>query len=124
MTPHVCSTQGRGVRRHHEAEVPPPEGLPFMDWPFTWYSFFTWNGLAPIDRIMLPWPTSIWQAFHVERAKENRQILPLAGDCWCSPSLGVGGAKMLVEYTCVVTITEGELRTRAQRRLKVDHRRV
>lgn len=57
-----------------------PEGLPFMDWPFTWYSFFRETGLAPIDRIMLPWPTSIWQAFHVERAKENRQILPLAGD--------------------------------------------
>lgn len=57
-----------------------PEGLPFMDWPFTWYSFFRDTGLAPIDRIMLPWPTNIWQAFHVERAKENRQILPLAGD--------------------------------------------
>lgn len=57
-----------------------PEGLPFMDWPFTWYTFFRETGLAPVDRIMLPWPTNIWQAFHVERAKENRQILPLAGD--------------------------------------------
>ena len=57
-----------------------PEGLPFMDWPFVWYRYFCEAGLFSLDRIACPWPTSIWQAFHVEKAKEDRRILPLVGD--------------------------------------------
>lgn len=57
-----------------------PEGLPFVDWPFIWYQQLCEAGLIPLDRIACPWPTSIWQAFHVEKAKEDRRILPLVGD--------------------------------------------
>lgn len=57
-----------------------PEGLPFVDWPFIWYHQMCEAGLMPLDRIACPWPTSIWQAFHVEKAKEDRRILPLCGD--------------------------------------------
>ena len=57
-----------------------PEGLPFMDWPFVWYRYFAEAGLFSLDRIACPWPTSIWQAFHVEKAKEDHRILPLVGD--------------------------------------------
>jgi len=57
-----------------------PPGVPMVDWPYIWYRFFLEAGGTPIYRIHNAWPTSIWQAFHVSKAKEDGKLLPLMGD--------------------------------------------
>ena len=57
-----------------------PEGVPYIDWPVIWWRFFADAGLTPIQRISNMWPTSIWQAFHVTKAKEDGILLPIMGE--------------------------------------------
>jgi len=57
-----------------------PEGVPYIDWPIIWWRFFIEAGMTPVQRISNMWPTSIWQAFHVTKAKEDGRLLPIMGE--------------------------------------------
>jgi hypothetical protein len=57
-----------------------PEGVPYLDWPIIWWRFFIEAGMTPVQRISNMWPTSIWQAFHVTKAKEEGRLLPIMGE--------------------------------------------
>lgn len=57
-----------------------PEGVPYVDWPFVAYKFFTEAGGTPVQRIYNMWPTSIWQPFHVTNAKLEKKLLPIMGE--------------------------------------------
>jgi len=57
-----------------------PEGVPYIDWPIIWWRFFIEAGMTPVQRISNMWPTSIWQAFHVTKAKEEGRLLPIMGE--------------------------------------------
>lgn len=57
-----------------------PEGVPYIDWPVIWWKFFADAGMTPVQRISNMWPTSIWQAFHVTKAKEDGKLLPIMGE--------------------------------------------
>jgi len=57
-----------------------PEGIPYLDWPMILWKVYTSMGLRLIMRVTNSWPSSIWNAPQVERAKEEKRILPLCGD--------------------------------------------
>jgi hypothetical protein len=57
-----------------------PDGVPMLDWPLLWARFFMEAGMTQVQRVSNMWPTSIWQAFHVTKAKEEGRLLPIMGD--------------------------------------------
>lgn len=57
-----------------------PEGVPYIDWPLIMWKVFTSEGLRLVMRIINMWPTNIWMAPQVDRAKDNKSMLPICGD--------------------------------------------
>jgi len=57
-----------------------PEGIPFVDWPFEVRSMMDEVGFVPLMRISHRWPTSIYNAPQVERAKDTKTFLITHGD--------------------------------------------
>jgi hypothetical protein len=57
-----------------------PEGVPYLDWPLILWKVFTSEGLRLIMRVINSWPSNIWVAPQVERAKDEKRMLPICGD--------------------------------------------
>lgn len=57
-----------------------PDGIPYLDWPMIFWKVLSNEGYRLIMRIVNSWPSSIWVAPQVERAKEEKRILPICGD--------------------------------------------
>lgn len=56
-----------------------PVGVPFIDWPFLVETYMTYAGFQIVNHVINQWPTSIFQAYDVNNAKNHKIMLGITG---------------------------------------------
>jgi len=67
------------MRQRSKFPVGTPEGMEFIDWPFFVQKAMDFTGFQIVEHVIEQWPTSIYQAYDVINAKNNRKLLGICG---------------------------------------------